>query len=126
MLPLFILCSSWQKTEHKGCIIHYNTSLHRRLVSDGLATAYRENEEIRKWSKYTITLALLSPKEVENAWELIKSNAPKNMRHFLRYIGDLWFGSPGVNMRNTYSLKLRTNNASECKEYLPSLCVFYS
>ena len=58
-----------------------------------------------------LALALLPPKEVEDAWELIKSNAPKSMRHFLRYIEDFWFGSIGVNMWNTYSLKFRTNNA---------------
>ena len=29
-----------------------------------------------------MALALLPPKEVEDAWELIKSNAPKSMRHF--------------------------------------------
>ncbi|CAF4241917.1 unnamed protein product, partial [Rotaria sordida] len=100
-------------TEHKGCVFHFNQRLHRRLASDGLAIAYRENEEIRKWSRCTMALAFLPPDEVENGWQLIKSSAPKKMKHFLRYVEDFWFKSVGINMWNVYSLKFRTNNTCE-------------
>ncbi|CAF4961249.1 unnamed protein product [Rotaria socialis] len=100
-------------TEHKGCFFHFNQSLHRRLVSEGLAVAYRDEEKVRKWSKYTMALALLPPNETENALQLIKLGAPKRMKKFVQYVQDFWFNKIGVNMWNVNDLKFRTNNACE-------------
>ncbi|CAM4985558.1 unnamed protein product [Rotaria socialis] len=100
-------------TEHKGCFFHFNQSLHRRLVSEGLAVAYRNEEKVRKWSKYTMALALLPPNETENALQLIKLGAPKRMKKFVQYVQDFWFNKIGVNMWNVNDLKFRTNNACE-------------
>ncbi|CAM4818298.1 unnamed protein product [Rotaria magnacalcarata] len=100
-------------TEHKGCFFHFNQSLHRRLVSEGLAVAYRDEEKVRKWSKYTMALALLPPNETENALQLIKLGAPKRMKKFVQYVQDFWFNKIGVNMWNVNDLNFRTNNACE-------------
>ncbi|CAF4575636.1 unnamed protein product, partial [Rotaria magnacalcarata] len=101
-------------TKHKGCFFHFNQSLHRRLASEGLAIAYRDEEKVRKWSKYTMALALLPPNETENALQLIKLGAPKRMKKFVQYVQDFWFNKIGVNMWNVNDLKFRTNNACEC------------
>ncbi|CAM4985353.1 unnamed protein product, partial [Rotaria socialis] len=89
-------------------------SLHRRLVSEGLAIAYCDEEKVRKWSKYTLALALLPSNETETALHLIKLGAPKRMKKFVEYVQDFWFNKIGVNMWNVNDLKFRTNNACEC------------
>lgn len=80
------------ETTIKGCNFHFNQALWRKVQELGLATLYRDNEDIRNHIRMCAALAYLPEETLPDAWLIIMESAPNEplLAKFNDYFVDQW------------------------------------
>jgi hypothetical protein len=82
-----------------GCLFHLGQSLWRRIQNEGLATLYRDDENIKLYSKMLIALSFVPPEDVASAFDELNESRPDNLDNVYNYWEDNYVGRLRRNRR---------------------------
>ena len=75
-----------------GCLFHLGQSLWRRIQNDGLSGAYRDDENVKMYSKMLIALSFVPPEDVGAAFDELNESRPDNLENVYNYWEDNYIG----------------------------------
>jgi hypothetical protein len=110
-----------------GCLFHLGQSLWRRIQDEGLSNNYRDDENIRMFTKMLLALSFVPPEDVAESFEELNDNRPDELARVYDYWEDNYVGRLRRNRRSapTFPIALwnmrarvadglpRTNNSVE-------------
>lgn len=73
-----------------ACHFHLAQSVHRRVLSEGLRNAYRNDENVALSVKKLIALSFLEPLQIPAAFDVIREQCPDSVRPVYRYFEDTY------------------------------------
>ncbi|XP_050063222.1 uncharacterized protein LOC126552545 [Aphis gossypii] len=101
----------------RGCHFHFTQCLWRKIQDVGLASVYKQNEDIRMHVRKCGSMAYLPLDKIDDAWLIIQSTAPDDVKltEFNDYFVENWLDSATISkeMWNCHDEKHRTNNIVE-------------
>ncbi|CAF4340540.1 unnamed protein product [Rotaria socialis] len=101
------------QAKHHGCYFHFCQTIYRKIQNLGLATHYRDDDNIRDTCRHLMSLPLLPCREVEDGFEHLVSKAPPLLSNLLDYFRNFWFRQMPVELWNVHNIDIRTNNHAE-------------
>jgi len=111
------LTTIFPKIKLRGCHFHFTQCLWRKIQDVGLASVYKQNEDIRMHVRKCGAMAYLPLDKIDDAWLIIQSNAPDDVKlsEFNDYFVENWLDSATISkeMWNCYNENHRTNNIVE-------------
>ena len=104
-------------THLKGCLFHFGQALFRNLQGPGPSPAYRSSEEVRKWFRMFVGLALFPVPRVVDGYDLVVTHTldlPVFFQ-FNEYFHETWInGNFPLTIWNHFRSDIpRTNNNCE-------------
>ena len=75
-----------------GCLFHLSQSLWRRIQNEGLSNLYRDDENIKLYSKMLIALSFVPPEDVGSAFDELNDSRPDNLQNVYDYWEDNYVG----------------------------------
>ena len=82
-----------------GCLFHLGQSLWRRIQNEGLSNLYRDDENIKLYSKILIALSFVPPEDVGSAFDELNDSSPDNLQNVYDYWEDNYVGRLRRNRR---------------------------
>lgn len=82
-----------------GCLFHLGQSLWRRIQNEGLSNAYRDDENVKLYSKMLIALSFVPPEDVGGAFDELNESRPDNLENLYNYWEDTYVGRLRRNRR---------------------------
>jgi hypothetical protein len=82
-----------------GCLFHLGQSLWRRIQNEGLSNLYRDDENIKLYSKMLIALSFVPPEDVGSAFDELNDSRPDNLQNVYDYWEDNYVGRLRRNRR---------------------------
>ncbi|CAF1033021.1 unnamed protein product [Rotaria magnacalcarata] len=101
------------QAKHHGCYFHFCQAVYRKIQNLGVATHYRDDDNIRDTCRQLMSLHLLPCREVEDGFEHLVSKAPSLLSNLLDYFRKFWFRQMPVELWNVHNIDIRTNNHAE-------------
>jgi hypothetical protein len=98
---------------HIGCHFHFVNAIFRQVQRLQLTTAYHEDETVRSTVRKVMALGLIPIESIEDAFEQIKSDAPRSVEPLIDYFNRYWMTKVKWTLWNVGDVELRTNNAVE-------------
>ena len=100
-----------------GCYFHFNQSLYRKICLLGFDKLYKRDGVERETFKRIMAIPFVRAEDMEEAYDLIKQQAPESIEPFLTYFEDTYF-APGCRFDRTMlttcgNFSLRTTNHVE-------------
>lgn len=107
--------------EPSGCLFHFNQSILRHLVSNGLQAAYNNNQppEVRQTVRRLMALPLVPPIRLDQAFQAVTANAPnvQGIANLIDYVRDTYLNPQGAmfsrDVWNCFRMSDRTTNSCE-------------
>jgi hypothetical protein len=75
-----------------GCLFHHGQSLWRRIQNEGLGNLYRDDEDIKLYSKMLTVLRLAPPEDVGAAFDAPNDSRLDNLENAYNYWKDNYVG----------------------------------
>ncbi|BFZ03225.1 hypothetical protein BsWGS_06264 [Bradybaena similaris] len=75
-----------------GCLFHLGQSLWRRIQNEGLSGAYRDDENVKMYSKMLIALSFVPLEDVGAAFDELNKSRPDNLENVYNYWEDNYIG----------------------------------
>jgi hypothetical protein len=72
-----------------GCLFHLGQSLWRRVQNESLSNLYRDDENIKRYSKMLIALSFVPSEDVGSAFDELNDSRPDNLQNVYDY-WELW------------------------------------
>ena len=76
----------------RECIFHFTKALYRNLARRGLAAAYCEQEEVRRFTRCVMALSVLPHNHVTPAFDAMMQQAldhgSEELQSFMQYVSD--------------------------------------
>ncbi|CAF2085196.1 unnamed protein product [Rotaria magnacalcarata] len=107
------LIKAFPQAKHHGCYFHFCQAVYRKIQNLGVATHYRDDDNIRDTCRQLMSLHLLPCREVEDGFEHLVSKAPSLLSNLLDYFRKFWFRQMPVELWNVHNIDIRTNNHAE-------------
>lgn len=82
-----------------GCLFHLGQSLWRRIQNEGLSNLYRDDENIKLYSKMLIAMSFVPPEDVGSAFDELSESRPDNLQNVYDYWEDNYVGRLRRNRR---------------------------
>ncbi|KII61887.1 hypothetical protein RF11_14163 [Thelohanellus kitauei] len=94
------LLNAFPNSTVHGCLFHLGQSLWRRIQREGLTNSYRDDENVKLYSKMLIALSFIPPEDVGTAFDELSESRPANLHNLYNYWEDTYIGRMRRNRRD--------------------------
>ncbi len=100
-------------SRHVGCNFHFVNEIFRQMQKLQLTTLYYNDEAARSAVRKLMALALVPYEQIESAFEIIASEAPRSIKPLIKYFNGYWMTKVKWTLWNVSDVEIKTNNFVE-------------